>query len=343
MKHFTINAFLESALPLPNFKKWWSMSEDLFSELINIGDIFQLSRELVHSSNFELYVSGINEPFCEIEEIIKNRPSARLRKYIKIRAKIIPNKNIIGEIQENLKEFSIGECENIYFSEVILEIEKFILDLILASNIAKPGSLSVSKIYFFKDSEFFEEKQGLYGDHLDIYPEIRETNVWPQIQSIPVWKVMTWLMKLPGFEDAIGQCRVGRAVSSLSYVLKEKPMVDDTPNLIWAMLGLEALYGEGGRPVQKELIEKIETFLGKNQSHKKSFSHLYDFRSRFVHGDINFPYSYSFSDTHLDYEKFRLRKTSNSILALSILLSTIQKLVDNNWFDLNFKYVVSEK
>lgn len=56
--------------------------------------------------------------------------------------------------------------------------------------------------------------------------------------------------------------------------------------------GLEALYCQGNSNLPGQLNVKSTLLLGDRVSFKKDFNKMYDYRSRFVHGDLNFQDQY---------------------------------------------------
>ena len=84
-------------------------------------------------------------------------------------------------------------------------------------------------------------------------------------------------------------------------------------------------------------MERSEIFLGSRPTFKKQFGHIYDFRSRLVHGDKNMHYKNFdpdpgnvFTDTLTESESF----------AISTLISTLQKMSVNQLYELNFRTIL---
>ena len=92
----------------------------------------------------------------------------------------------------------------------------------------------------------------------------------------------------------------------------------------------------------QQVKEKSQAFLGPQESFKKKMTGMYDFRSRLVHGDLDFPgYPVSFdADTRLAKLDERLREST--ALAVAILLATLQELIQRGWSQLHFHYDVCQ-
>lgn len=63
---------------------------------------------------------------------------------------------------------------------------------------------------------------------------------------------------------------------------------------------------------------------------------MYDFRSRFVHGDIDFPLAYV-SDT-IDLDTFNREARDAELLATATLVGTLQQLVVRGLREFEFEY-----
>ena len=67
---------------------------------------------------------------------------------------------------------------------------------------------------------------------------------------------------------------------------------------------------------------------------------MYNFRSRFVHGDLDFPNSVTFEETDR-YVDYFMEIGEIKGLAVAILLATLQAMIINNWSSLEFSLSLS--
>lgn len=116
--------------------------------------------------------------------------------------------------------------------------------------------------------------------------------------------------------------------------------MDSGISLIWSLLGLEALYGKGSTGLKEQLVGKTEAFLGERTENKKRFGAMYDFRSRFIHGNIDIPFRYSPYDAISEFQEFHSDLYSRGQIALAALIATLQRMAANGWYDLRFAYSV---
>ena len=119
------------------------------------------------------------------------------------------------------------------------------------------------------------------------------------------------------------------------------PAQDDVTNLLWSLVGIEALYTEGQGSLLQQVKEKSQVLLGKQEQHKKKMSRMYDFRSRFVHGDLDF------SGKRPAYENEDHREHNKELMeticfAEAILVASLQRLVELDWGGLRYTYQVND-
>jgi hypothetical protein len=163
---------------------------------------------------------------------------------------------------------------------------------------------------------------------------------WPEVKTVSIKKVWDWLTKLKGLERGIGEGPAGRAVAALSYLEGEDNFRDSDLDIVWALLGLEALYCSGKSGVMNQLLEKSQVLLGAIQNHKRILRDMYDLRSRVLHGNVDIPLRYSHYDGVSEFQKFHLGTYKAALLAHAMLVASIQKLVERNWTHLSFKYIL---
>jgi hypothetical protein len=64
---------------------------------------------------------------------------------------------------------------------------------------------------------------------------------------------------------------------------------------------------------------------------------MYSFRSRFLHGDINFPYSHCRVNSFREFDRFYEDATRPELLAIRVLTVTLQKMADEGRYELSFR------
>jgi len=109
-------------------------------------------------------------------------------------------------------------------------------------------------------------------------------------------------------------------------------------DLVWSMIGLEALYEKGNADITSQLVEKTQALFGPQADFKKDVRRMYDYRSRLVHGDLDFPgHFFEYLDEGFSEESGRY-----AAIASAILVATLQEMCLRGIYSLEFKYSLSE-
>lgn len=209
-------------------------------------------------------------------------------------------------------------------------------NLQFAIQLAHPGCVAIQKAKVYSGNMVLGETEQMMGA-LELAVGSARKNKWPKIQHLNTADVWRWLNTIPNYAQGIPTGRVGRAVSAMSYLVfnENESFLDH----IWAILGLEALYGKG-----EQLLKKSEALLGPRES-SRELAAVYNFRSRLLHGDLNFPLDHAqyYTDWIDITDKTFTFKTIEAVsLATSVLIGSIQKLAINKWTDVEFDVIAHE-
>lgn len=234
----------------------------------------------------------------------------------------------------------VAYCKrDVPITSVVLEIQNFFL----TSNIAFPGALSTEKGFvFIADKQTSVIIEGVYAE--DVW-HAREKAIklrWPRLEQVSILEAWSWLSNAECLKDGIGEGPLGRAIAAFSKIIKTDYSQDGSLDIVWALLGLEALYGKGNVGLREQLVAKTEVLLGKREANKKTFGKMYDFRSRFVHGDIDLPLHYSPYDASPEFEKFHDDLYESENIAVATLIATFQNMIKNKRLILEFNYSLTE-
>lgn len=255
----------------------------------------------------------------------------------------ISGENLTGVTSEGSEiVFDHEQSVNVRRSTAASLFEKRINDLILAANLAQPNKVQVYEGTILQDSEFWK-MQFVDVDALFLATKISTQLGWPQIESLKFSDVWSWLLKQQGFLMGFGSGKVVRALNALANIVSVDQQ-NFCMNLFWAMMGIEALYCIGNKDLSEQVREKSQIFLGEIESYKKRLKQMYQFRSRFIHGDIDFPGPIVVCDGTDGLDKYYDELHESAGLAIAILVSTIQQLINRGWDSLIFEthYTVSE-
>lgn len=217
-------------------------------------------------------------------------------------------------------------------------ILKRIEHILIVCNIAVPGifdwhggSLSLNGKEIWRISTRYNE--------FDFALEKSKDLSWPLLDTLDIEQVWRWYFKHEKGLEKVSSSPTERALNALSHLFTSSGDWE-FGSIFWALLGLEALYCKGNNNLQSQLVEKTELFLGKRTAFKKEVGRMYDFRSRFIHGNINFPNKFSYDDISDEWNKYLESYQSSFHLATAILLATIQKLIKTNKDSIDFELVL---
>lgn len=160
---------------------------------------------------------------------------------------------------------------------------------------------------------------------------------WPEVKTIPIEKVCEWEAKLGLFKQGVARTPVQRALASFSHLVATKS-IHGGETLFWSMQGLESFYCRGSGDLRRQLSEKSRLFLGQWVGLKNIVGSLYDFRSKFVHGDFNLDRWNNNLEPEAEDQKGQEASLSAVLLATRMLLSTLQKCADECITSVEFEY-----
>lgn len=221
---------------------------------------------------------------------------------------------------------------------VTADLEKLVGDIILAASIAMPGALDPTEIQLLVDRKVRLRKH-MKPTSIGNARQGALQKGWPKLDDLPIDTCLRWLRSIPGFEEGVPTGEAGRAVSALSRQLGYCEAAHGEA-LMWSMIGLEALYTQGREGLSEQLFEKAQVLLGPVKSHKKDFKRLYSHRSRFVHGAVDVPLSYTPYDALDEFMNSTLDMWDVELLALAFLLGSLQAMVRADVTDLKFVWTL---
>jgi hypothetical protein len=249
------------------------------------------------------------------------------------------SKIIVLDITEDI---SSDEIKELFVETLVEEISFLISKIFLIVNLAKPGVFTLSNSIILSNNQLKAKLPRISSELFDTAYNSAEEFKWPNLSGIPIVKAWDWANKIEGFTRGVSLSRTGRALAALSYIIVYPSSYEQGyTEIIWPIIGLEALYAKSSIGTKLQILEKSEVFLGKRGVHKKKFGLIYDFRSRFLHGDIDFNYSFVEPDSHFRSEEFMYESIEAHNIATSILLATLQKMILLDIHDLEFTYILN--
>jgi len=259
----------------------------------------------------------------------------------------VHNEIEIKQIENDYPTDNPNPCEHLVFSiEVPYEeeenaeswireiVKKRISDLFILANLCRSGLIELESSYLLENGIFEDSSPLPKMDGMSVQFALRYSKQmnWPHLDILKLEDAWRWhlqrepYLEMEGFEND----SISRAINAFSRLF-EAPTLDVTMHLVWAMVGIEALYVRGKKDVMKQVREKVPTILGENDSFKKEFNKMYEFRSRFIHGDLDFPGLYTLGDANPELEKYESAQQETVSFAIAILIASLQEIIKGNW------------
>jgi len=214
-------------------------------------------------------------------------------------------------------------------------LEETINDLLVCMVVAHPGKFDIGSFEIepmrshggeFKWDGFSPRIQNCLGPAVQTARSIG----WPPLKNLELRQVYDWARRLPGWGRGVSGNNVDTAFAALMSVLCLEPG-EPVLALVWALVGLEALYTSANMRTRKQMLDGAEGLLGRCSANRSLFSAMYRVRSRFLHGGL--PVAYTYRDTDLDEyadSMFRALMQSRE-LATALLLASLHELIDRGW------------
>ncbi|MGB4776029.1 MAG: hypothetical protein WBP45_12700 [Daejeonella sp.] len=245
----------------------------------------------------------------------------------------------------NLEDF---EKKQDFYIDFEYEVASFVRVLIIYMNLAKPGIFKTGdgKVIIKEKTDRIEKRTekfrpifSLIGESL----ELREELMWPPISELPFKVVFDFIQNHWAGIQNIPNNRVERAINTFSYIFHDNSLDNSASDLFYSVLGIEALFVSGHDNIQKQVDKKTQLLFGERKNFKKRFSQLYDFRSRYIHGqlDIVNRFFLNGSDDQI-YSKHMVPLYDNTLFAILIFVASIQKHIELKKTELEFEYKLKE-
>jgi hypothetical protein len=254
---------------------------------------------------------------------------------------------------------NLEECEFLYIEIETSEIDKVdkeiqstiftdffskrITDLLLVANLCRPGSIEVEYSVILNDGQLqpYSHLPKINCWQLQRAVKLSKETDWPGLKEIPIKQAWEWAMDHKSAFEGYDSTPLGRAISAYSRLF-ETGKIDEAMHLVWSLIGIEALYVRGKNSIMEQVREKVYAFIGEPQTYKKKLAKMYEFRSRFIHGDLDFEPFVVEHDARYEIERHMVEQSEAIDTAVAVLAATLQEIIIRNWSGLDFCYVVSD-
>jgi hypothetical protein len=277
-----------------------------------------------------------SEIICALENVIKDKDVEK--GCLSNEETITLYINILIPLKENVK---LEDCE--MFQDLYThDIRNFIYNFFFIANISCPGCYNPYMSNFFAGEKpvFGEETLFLSASIFSHFLETDKYN-WPLIKNLNVNKSWLWFQSL-NVGQQMAKNSTERAIFALLNVCLES--IFSPSGLIWLAYALEGLYDTPKVLIHDFLQKRIFLVLGEpvafKKDIKKQISDFYNKRSSYVHGGLNVSHPAANESVTSDEDKFDdfiFDLMKHYKMPAKILVSTLQKLIINNWQELAFK------
>ena len=162
---------------------------------------------------------------------------------------------------------------------------------------------------------------------------------WPAINTLPLQDVLSWVKGTSFFTNALAVSRIERSLAAFTQMVHMGPYKEGE-TLFRAMQSLEAFYCDGTGDLRKQLADKAALWVGRWEEPKNIVGHLYDMRSKFVHGGAKLQYWSDQADPWEEDEK-HMRSFEHAVtLAARLTVATLQRCVTDRVHDIEWSYAV---
>ena len=211
-------------------------------------------------------------------------------------------------------------------------------------NLAVPGTCNFSNttIYDYSIKPFYyPSRMNLSCYPIELAIILSRQLGWPVIKDIEMGLVHSWLKSLKLETKQVAQSRIERVLFALLNALHGNTEIT---HILWLLHSLEAFYDTPVIEVVKNLRNRAFKWLSVPENNKKAikkeFANFYGVRSSFVHGafDIIHPLKNERIDKNVDIQYDKIYRASH--FGLAMLIASIQSLIENNYYELNFDEII---
>lgn len=302
----------------------YERSRDQF--INQLGEALQyLSKDIVEVG------TSIHTPPAEIFEILSHRNlfnNAKFVEYIQIQAAV--------EIDlEELHRLNKGELEQEFVDATsAIHLSALLEQILVLSELALPGCISFDEGVAVNGMSCTIKAKRAFHDLR--FPE-GKGSVWPSLIELDLRSVVKWALGTSFADSALGKTRVERCLAAYTHVIA-LTQNSEGEVLFRAMQALEAFYSDGSGDLRKQLSDKSSIWLGPWPDRRNIVGHLYDSRSKFIHGASSLEYSFARSDPWEEDEKMMIDFHSSSTFAVRLLVATLQRCVERDVHELSWSY-----
>lgn len=253
--------------------------------------------------------------------------------YLKIRSYLRYDKKAL-EAQNPTYSFSDENISGI----AACEFSSLVEDALVLAQLAYPARISTETGRSWVGTHPSNTISRVTGFGYDLLLPVEP--FWPSMAVMPLEEVCEWESRVGLFRQGVARTPLQRALASFTHAATLS-VTRDGESLFWVMQGLEAFYCRGVGDLRRQMSEKSRIFLGPWEDKKNIVGHLYDFRSKFVHGSFNLDRWNNGQEPDEQDQAESAAFYSSLMLARKMLIATLQKCAKDNIVSVEFNYTLN--
>ncbi len=306
--------------------------KDIEKEKTYTDNMFQQMLEELNDMETEML---INNKETKVKLKIEKKAEFNIFLFIRMNINRIEYKY---EVEKEFEEEDKDIIELIHIEKIMDDFYQQIQNFKIAVNISYPGLLEIRETETYINNKHYKYSNKPLSSLLISVTEANRDE-WPKINIINISKSWNWLKHRKGFIKGMSTNSIERALSALTYIYDCYSYED----LFYSIIGIEAIYVRSKQGILEQIKEKSKAIFGEPKDYMKRLKYMYNVRSRFMHGELNFPPRYCpYNDTQ-EFIQFEDKEYLNALnMAQALLITSIQQFVLINTEEIEFELKVKK-
>jgi hypothetical protein len=234
------------------------------------------------------------------------------------------------------------------FKHIHSVVSSFLHDVFIVMNLSSPGCCDFFRARLMptsdKSANRYTEEISLSSYHFECSALFEPDGKWPSAKAIPLSKSADWYFSIRNGISQVAKTRMEKILFALMRLSKDEL----SPNVIvWIFYALEQLLSTRVGENRSALETRLGLLLGTTEKTaallKRSLKELYDYRSSMVHGGLEIIHVMQHDTVGDLVEKPYQKLMELSELGFSLLLVSLQTLIDKGWRSVNFKEILESE
>lgn len=206
--------------------------------------------------------------------------------------------------------------------------------ILVLMSIYLPGSSKA--VYSYSNFDYgIETAQGCVSHFANVAIELERAGIDPT-PRMSFSEFLAWSYKQVGYWNGLPDRNVARALNIFSHAHHQHHQLNTLHDIAWIVAAVETILTENNVEIRARIARRVRLLcpdVAEKFSRKRLLA-AYDFRSRFLHGDIKIPNH--FSEGSSRYTNYRGEfNEAGDVLAL-VLIRTLQSLAEAGATELAF-------